>query len=59
MSLGAMASPAGKSVKEALLDPDLVLVENAGITFDRLHQRAGFTLLGGAALAGYRHSVPI
>ena len=45
-----MASPAAKSVKR-LFDPDLVALENAGIALDRLHQRAGFTLLGGAALA--------
>ena len=40
-----------REIGKALFDPDLVALENAGIAFDSLHQRAGFTLLGGAALA--------
>ena len=40
-----------REIGKALFDPDLVALENAGIALDRLHQRAGFTLLGGAALA--------
>ena len=49
-SFGAMASPGGKSVNRRV-DPDFVALENSRIALDRLHERAGFALLGGAALA--------
>jgi len=48
-SLGTMASPDGKSANRR--SPDLVALINPGIALDRLHERAGFTLFGGAALA--------
>ena len=38
-------------ILEAPCRPDLVALKNPGIALDRLHQRAGFTLLGGAAFA--------
>ena len=38
-------------IGEAFGHPDLVALENAGIALDRLHQRAGFGLFGGRALA--------
>ena len=37
-------------IGEAPRHPDLVALENPGITFDQFHQRAGFRLFGGAAL---------
>src|SRR5947209_18047784 len=38
-------------ISEALRNPDLVALENAGIALDRFHQRTGFRLLGGRTLA--------
>src|SRR3954447_19533419 len=42
---------ARREIREPPLHPDLVALKNPRITLDCLHQRAGFTLLGGAALA--------
>ena len=42
---------AGREIAEPPQHPDLVALINAGIALDRLHQRAGFALLGSAALA--------
>ena len=42
---------ARREIGEAPLDPDLVTLENTRIALDRLHQRAGFGLLGGRAFA--------
>ena len=42
---------ARREIGEAPRRPDLVALENARIALDRLHQRAGFALLGGRALA--------
>ena len=42
---------AGREIGKAPRHPDLVALEDSGIALDRLHQRAGFALLGGAALA--------
>ena len=44
---GVARREVGKSPRH----PDLVTLKDAGITLDRLHQRAGFALLGRAALA--------
>src|SRR5215831_1548707 len=38
-------------IDKAALHPDLVTLENAGVALDRLHERAGLTLLGRGALA--------
>ena len=42
---------ARREIGEAPRDPDLVALENTRIALDRLHQRAGFGLFGGRALA--------
>jgi hypothetical protein len=42
---------ARRKIREAPCHPDLVALIDPGIALDRLHQRAGFALLGGAALA--------
>src|ERR1700684_4130593 len=42
---------AGSEIREPPRRSDLVALKNPGITLDSLHQRAGFTLLGSAALA--------
>ena len=42
---------AWREIREPPRHSDLVALENPGIALDRLHQRAGFALLGGAALA--------
>ncbi len=42
---------ARREIGEPPRDPDFVALENAGIALDRFHQRAGFGLLGGRALA--------
>ena len=42
---------AWREIGKALPCPDLVTLEDSGIALDRLHQRAGFALFGGAALA--------
>src|SRR5258707_1561767 len=42
---------AWRKVGEPPCHSDLVALKNSRITLDRLHQRAGFTLLGSAALA--------
>ena len=49
-SFGSMASPDGKSVIPPC-DSDFVALKNPGIALDRLHERAGFPLLGSAAFA--------
>jgi len=38
-------------IRESPCRPDFVTLKNPGVTLDRLHQRAGFPLLGRAALA--------
>ena len=42
---------AWREIREPPRHSDLVALENSGIALDRLHQRAGFALLGSAALA--------
>ena len=42
---------ARREIREPPCHSDLVALKNPGITLDRLHERAGFTLLGSAALA--------
>src|SRR6185437_1339700 len=42
---------ARRKIDEAPFDPELVTLENSGIALDRLHQRAGLSLLRGRALA--------
>src|ERR1700724_4608655 len=42
---------AGWKIREPPLHSDLVTLKNPRITLDRLHQRAGFCLLGSRALA--------
>ena len=42
---------AGREIREPPRHPDLVALKNPGIALDRLHERAGFALLGRAALA--------
>ena len=46
-----MNGVAWREIREPPRHSDFVALENSGITLDRLHQRAGFTLLGSAALA--------
>jgi hypothetical protein len=42
---------ARREIREPPRHSDLVALKNPGIALDRLHQRAGFALLGRAALA--------
>ena len=42
---------AWREIREPPRHSDLVALKNPGIALDRLHERAGFALLGGAALA--------
>ena len=42
---------AWREIREPARHSDLVALKNPGIALDRLHERAGFALLGGAALA--------
>ena len=42
---------ARREIGKPPLRSDLVALKNPGIALDRLHERAGFTLFGGAALA--------
>ena len=42
---------AGREIREPPRHSDLVALKNPGITLDRLHERAGFALLGSAAFA--------
>src|SRR5262245_62820563 len=42
---------AWREIHEPPRHSDLVALKNSGITLDRLHERAGFALLGRAALA--------
>ena len=42
---------ARREIREPPRRSDLVALKNPGIALDRLHERAGFALLGGAALA--------
>src|SRR5437868_14911766 len=41
----------GRKIGEPARHPDLVALENPRIALDRLHERAGLALFGGAALA--------
>ena len=42
---------AGREIREPPCHSDLVALKDSGIALDRLHERAGFALLGRAALA--------
>ena len=42
---------ARRKIRKPPRHPDLVTLKNSGIALDRFHQRAGFGLLGRAALA--------